>query len=135
MSKHAFPTDCPCDSGKPYKECCFMLHMEKQSAPTAEALMRSRYAAYVMKKSDYLLYSWHPDTRPASLDLSKENVKWMALKIVSTAAGGPDDDAGTVEFIARYKVGGRAAKINETSRFARYKGRWVYVDGDVAGDE
>ncbi|QNM98013.1 YchJ family protein [Chitinimonas koreensis] len=131
MAKHAFPTDCPCQSGKPYKDCCFMYHMEKQQPPTAEALMRSRYAAYVLKKADYLLYSWHPDTRPAELDLDGDAAKWVGLAIVATEAGGPDDDEGTVEFVARYKIGGRAAKLAEKSRFVRFKGRWVYLDGLV----
>lgn len=130
MSKHAFPTDCPCGSGKPYKECCFMYHMEKTQPPTAEALMRSRYSAYVMKKGDYLLYSWHPDTRPKTLDLAAEKVKWMALSIIS-AEGGPGDEEGYVEFVARYKIGGRAAKLSEKSHFTKWKGRWMYLEGEI----
>jgi len=131
MTKHAFPTDCPCDSGKPYKDCCFMYHMEKVHAPTAEALMRSRYSAYALRKADYVLYSWHPSTRPSELDLSDDKTKWLGLTIVGTAGGQPDDDEGTVEFIAKYKIGGRACKLAEKSRFVREKGRWYYVDGDV----
>ena len=131
MAKHDFPTNCPCDSGKPYKECCFMLHMEKQNPATPEALMRSRYAAYVMKKADYLLYSWHPDTRPTELDLKDDSAKWVGLTVLGHEGGGPDDDEGTVEFVAKYKIGGKAAKLTEKSRFVRLKGRWVYLDGAV----
>lgn len=129
MAKYAFPTDCPCGSGKSYKDCCFMYHMEKIHAPTPEALMRSRYAAYVLKKADYLLYSWHPDTRPTELDLS-DDVKWSGLTIVGTELG-PDGIDGTVEFIAKYKIGGRAAKMTEKSNFTRVGARWYYVDGEV----
>ncbi|QDQ29223.1 hypothetical protein FNU76_05100 [Chitinimonas arctica] len=107
-----------------------MYHMEKIHAPTPEALMRSRYAAYVLKKADYLLYSWHPDTRPAELDLKDDNVKWAGLQIISTELG-PDGIEGTVEFVAKYKVGGRAAKIAEKSHFVRQGARWYYVDGEV----
>ncbi len=131
MSKHAFPSDCPCGSGKPYKDCCFMYHMEKVHAPTPEALMRSRYSAYVLKKADYLLYSWHASTRPKTLDIEGEPIKWVSLSVLSTEGGGPDDDEGVVEFAAKYKVGGRAAKMVEKSRFVREKGRWYYVDGEV----
>ncbi|MBV1776496.1 SEC-C domain-containing protein [Burkholderiaceae bacterium DAT-1] len=135
MSKHAFPVDCPCGSGKLYKECCFMYHMEKEFPPTAEALMRSRYSAYVMRKSDYLRFSWYPDTCPKDLDLSDEKIKWVGLQIIGTQGGQPGDGEGVVEFIAKYKIGGRAAKIHEKSTFTRLKGRWVYLDGVVDGED
>ncbi|WP_374347143.1 YchJ family protein [Chitinimonas sp.] len=131
MSKHAFPSDCPCGSGKPYKDCCYLYHMEKEGPPTAEALMRSRYAAFVLKKADYLLFSWHPDTRPASLDFDGDTAKWVGLTIVGCEGGGVDDDEGTVEFVAKFKIGGKAAKLSEKSRFSRVKGWWKYRDGEV----
>jgi SEC-C motif domain protein len=86
----------------------------------------------VMKKSDYLLFSWHPDTRPAELDLKDETIKWVGLAIGECQQGGENDEEGTVSFTARYKVGGRAAKLVETSRFRRHKGWWKYLDGEVA---
>jgi SEC-C motif-containing protein len=132
MTKHAFPTDCPCGSGQNYKDCCFMYHMEKVHAPTAEALMRSRYSAYALRKSDYVLFSWHASTRPSELDLSDDKTKWMGLTILSSSGGSANDDEGMVEFAAKYKIGGRAAKLVEKSRFVREKGRWYYVDGEVA---
>lgn len=98
--------------------------------------MRSRYSAYALGLEDCLLASWHPDTRPEALELATDagRVKWVGLEIVSTEAGGESDEVGTVAFIARYKVGGRAERMSETSRFARVDGRWTYRDGDVADD-
>jgi SEC-C motif-containing protein len=104
--------------------------MEKVHAPTPEALMRSRYAAYVLKKADYLLYSWFPDTRPAELELG-DDIKWVGLNILGSELS-VDGLEGTVEFIAKYKIGGRAAKMTEKSHFVRHGNRWYYVDGDVA---
>ena len=91
--------------------------------------MRSRYAAYVEAARDYLLASWHPDTRPPRLDLDPDQ-RWLGLKILSTEAGGADDEAGVVEFVARSKVAGRGQRLHEISRFSRYRGAWVYVDGE-----
>jgi len=95
--------------------------------------MRSRYSAYTMNNADYLQASWHASTRPAELDLSREQrfVKWLALDILSTQAGSQTDQAGVVEFVARYKVNGRAQRLHEVSRFVQENGRWFYVDGDA----
>ena len=79
----------------------------------------------------YLSATWHPTTRRADLGLD-EPVKWIGLEILATEAGGPGDTRGKVEFIARYKVGGRAQRLHEVSRFQRREGRWFYVDGDLA---
>ncbi len=92
--------------------------------------MRSRYSAFVMNDAAYLLETWHASTRPASLDLAREPAtKWLGLEIRACAAGSGNDSAGTVEFIARFKVGGRAARLHETSRFIRQDGHWFYIDG------
>jgi len=103
------------------------LHTEKP-APDAESLMRSRYAAYVLEKYDYLLATWHPDTRPASLGGTA--LRWIGLEIVQAVAGGAQDDAGEVEFIAAYVDNGKGSRLHETSRFVRENGWWFYVDGD-----
>ena len=95
--------------------------------------MRSRYTAYVLRREDYLTATWHGSTRPARLALD-EPVKWAGLEIVRKEAGGTDDDRGLVEFIARYKVQGRAQRLHETSRFIREEGRWFYVDGELKGE-
>lgn len=92
--------------------------------------MRSRYSAYVLRLEPYLLATWHHSTRPESLDLAGGMpVNWLGLEVKRHVALDPDH--ATVEFVARYKVGGRAHRIHELSRFVREKGRWYYVDGDV----
>ena len=91
--------------------------------------MRSRYSAYVLGRRDYLLATWHPDTRPAALDLEPQ-ARWLGLEIRDRA----QTDAGhaQVEFVARYRVDGRAVRLHERSRFSREAdGRWYYVDGDT----
>ena len=92
--------------------------------------MRSRYCAYVQQNSAYLRASWHPDTRPEQIEFV-DKIKWLGLNIVSTVAGEKDEDTGNVEFIARCKINGRAVRLHENSRFVRYQGEWVYLDGDV----
>lgn len=123
--------ECPCDSGLPLARCCGRYHDDGR-APAAEALMRSRYSAYVLGLEDYLLRTWHPSTRPASLDLQDGKVRttWLGLKVLRSQS---EADRAVVEFVARYKVGGGSARrLHETSRFVCEEGRWYYVDGDVA---
>lgn len=89
--------------------------------------MRSRYSAFALKLEPYLLATWHPDTRPVSLELETEIVKWLGLDVKHHQESG---DTAIVEFVARYKSGGRAQRLHEISRFVRENGRWLYVDGD-----
>jgi SEC-C motif-containing protein len=122
---------CPCGSGKPLAGCCASCLDGQVAAPTAEALMRSRYTAYVLGNEAYLLATWHPSTRPAGLQLDDEpQPRWIGLKILRHAA--IDEAHATVEFVARYKVNGRAFRLQEASRFVREDGRWFYVDGNIA---
>lgn len=93
--------------------------------------MRSRYSAYVLKLESYLFATWHPTTRPAALDLAADNVKWQGLEVKRHSPG--DEGCSTVEFVARYKVGGRAQRLHEISRFVFEDGRWYYVDGEFEG--
>ncbi|MES0875140.1 YchJ family protein [Sinimarinibacterium thermocellulolyticum] len=130
-NKPAAADACACESGKAYRDCCGPYH-HGIPAPTPEALMRSRYSAYAMRLSLYLLATWHPRTRPPpdELDLGEVRTAWLGLKIVRTAQG--SDDEGIVEFIARYRVGGgRAVRLHETSRFVREGGVWYYLDGVI----
>lgn len=90
--------------------------------------MRSRYTAFVLSDAAYLLETWHATTRPAALDPDPA-ARWLGLKILACAGGGSHDPAGTVEFIARYKIGGRAVRLHELSYFQKQDGRWFYVDG------
>jgi SEC-C motif-containing protein len=121
---------CPCNSTIPYATCCARYVEGNEPAPTAEALMRSRYTAYTLLREDYLLATWHPSTRPASLGLAEDvQTKWFGLEVKRHEQ--QDTDHAIVEFVARYKVNGRAHRLHEVSRFVREKGRWVYLDGDV----
>jgi SEC-C motif-containing protein len=91
--------------------------------------MRSRYSAFVLGLRDYLLATWHPTSRPAELDLASDPpTKWLGLEVKGAAATGTD--TATVEFVARYKIGGRAHRLHESSRFVRADGRWYYLDGE-----
>ena len=122
---------CPCGSGAAYADCCGAWHdgPRQLQAPSAEALMRSRYSAFVLGRHDYLLATWHPSTRPPRLDPEPPGLKWLGLEVRRAAS--PDADHATVEFVARNKVAGRAYRLHETSRFVREDGCWFYVDGDV----
>ncbi|NJD26038.1 MAG: hypothetical protein FIB06_11605 [Betaproteobacteria bacterium] len=122
---------CPCGSGRTYPDCCGRLHAGAENAPDAESLMRSRYSAYVFGLAPYLLATWHASTRPESLDLSGEAaVKWLGLEIRRSELGDPAH--ACVEFVARWREGGRGRRLHESSRFVRDAGRWYYVDGEVA---
>jgi SEC-C motif domain protein len=102
------------------------------AAATAEALMRSRYSAFATGDAEYLLQSWHPDTRPRTLTLDPAQ-QWERLEIVATTGGGPLHAEGTVEFRAHYRHRAQPGVLHERSRFARVDGRWVYVDGYPTG--
>lgn len=120
---------CPCGRARAYADCCGALHDGTRIAATAEDLMRSRYAAYVLDRRDYLLASWHPSTRPTELPPPAPGLRWLGLEVRRHMP--IDADHATVEFVARSKLGGRAHRLHELSRFAREGGRWFYVDGEV----
>ena len=130
---------CPCGrlqgsgpKAKPlaYADCCgrFIDHWDAQPAPDAECLMRSRYTAFVCERADYLLATWHPSHRPASLDFDAA-AQWLGLEVRGHWV--KDADHAEVEFVARHRLGGRAVRLHERSRFLREGGRWYYVDGDM----
>ena len=93
--------------------------------------MRSRYTAFTLAREAYLLATWHPSQRPTSLNLAAENPppRWLGLQIKRTQS--VDATHAIVEFVARYKIGGRAHRLHETSHFERVDGHWLYVDGDI----
>ena len=130
---------CPCGrlqgsgpKAKPlaYADCCgrFIDHWDAQPAPDAECLMRSRYTAFVCERADYLLATWHPSHRPALLDFDAA-AQWLGLEVRGHWV--KDADHAEVEFVARHRLGGRAVRLHERSRFVREGGRWYYVDGDM----
>ncbi|WP_369931064.1 YchJ family protein [Xanthomonas sp. NCPPB 2632] len=119
---------CPCGSGSSYAACCGRWHAG-EVAPTAEALMRSRYSAYVLGLEAYLLDTWHASTRPSHLGLSTQSPRptWLGLSV--KRHDNPSADTAVVAFVARLRMGGGSAeRMQETSRFVREDGRWFYVD-------
>jgi len=143
----------PCPCGKDYYASCCGRYHSGMTAPDAEALieplairvgrqqtpanslvmMRSRYSAYVLKLKAYLLATWHVSTRPVEFELAADKMKWLGLEVKNHRCG--PADRSTVEFVARYKVGGRAGRLHEISRFVREDGKWLYVDGEFIGPD
>lgn len=122
MSPLPFPTVklCPCGSKRPYGQCCGPRLSGERPAETPDALMRSRYTAYVLKDAAYLRASWHPSTRPAELVL--ESPQWLGLTVRRSAGN-------TVSFTARYQERGVRRELRERSTFVREDGQWYYLDG------
>ncbi|WP_180357690.1 YchJ family protein [Streptomyces sp. NP160] len=126
-------TRCPCGSGDRYDACCGRFHRGAADAPTAEALMRSRYSAFALRDTAYLARTWHASTRPGPDELRlDEQQRWLRLDVVETAGGGPFDDQGTVLFEARWRSGAERGVLRERSRFVREQRRWTYLDGELA---
>lgn len=123
---------CPCGSGMQYSVCCRPFLKGDDIPATPEALMRSRYTAYVLKDADYLIATWHPSSDPqrfhASLEQSFEATRWLSLQIISAEEPG-DNSEGFVTFFARFSENQRESFIHERSRFVRVEQRWYYIDG------
>lgn len=131
---------CPCGrtsappAARPlaYGACCGRWHAgpEQCRAPDAESLMRSRYSAFVLGLHDYLLATWHPRTRPVDLAPPEPGLRWLGLTVQRSQQTAKDQ--ASVQFVARSKLGGRAHRLAEHSRFLREAdGRWYYLDGDA----
>ena len=95
--------------------------------------MRSRYCAFALGDMAYVLASWHPSTRPKTIE-PEPDVVWRRLDVLQTAGGGPFDSTGTVEFHARWRQGEDRGVLHERSRFERAGGMWLYVDGELLPD-
>ncbi len=130
------PTEsCPCgrEAGPrralSFAACCgrYMQEGFDSPAPDAETLMRSRYSAFVLQQADYLRATWHVSTRPATLDFEL-GARWLGLEVRRHQMTGLD--SAEVEFVARYRLGGKATRLHEKSRFVREAALWWYVDGD-----
>lgn len=122
---------CPCGSGRTLQVCCGPALGGSALPVTAEALMRSRYTAYVLGNETYLLDTWHPGTRPGRLGLDEEDTIWEGLSVAHCRQGSETDAQGEVEFTARYRQAGRLRRLHEVSRFVKEGGRWYYLDGRV----
>jgi SEC-C motif domain protein len=120
---------CPC-GGTRYAGCCGRFHAGAETAPTAEWLMRSRYSAYALELGAYLLTTWHPSTRPAEPPHFEPGLKWLGLEVREHRV--IDAEHAEVAFVARSKLGGRAHRLVERSRFVRDGGSWFYLAGDVS---
>lgn len=124
---------CPCGSGINYEDCCGPLIKGTQIAETAESLMRSRYAAYVKTEIDYILNTTHADQRQNFDRLDSETwskkTDWHSLEIRRTEDGGPQDETGWVEFVARYRKKGVLAQHHELAQFKKEEGQWFFYDG------
>jgi SEC-C motif-containing protein len=114
---------CPCGRPLAFDQCCGRYIDGGMPAPDAESLMRSRYTAFVLSNRDYLLATWHPAHRPASLELDA-GARWLGLEVRKASHA-------EVEFVARYRIAGRAVRIHERSRFVQENGRWFYLEGDM----
>jgi SEC-C motif-containing protein len=125
-------TTCPCNPSNSYLDCCAPYLSGEKLPPTAEALMRSRYSAYVLGEFEYLLDTWHPDQREAGVDFgARKGIRWHGLEILAVEDGRQSDTEGMVEFKVRYQSGGLARILHEKSRFTRVEEKWFYVDGDL----
>lgn len=126
---------CPCGRlsarrvPQAFGDCCgrYIDHFDTAAAPDAEHLMRSRYSAFVLQRRNYLQATWHVSTRPATLDFEPD-ARWLGLEVRSHRV--LDAEHAEVEFVARYRVAGRAVRLHERSRFVREDGRWYYLEGD-----
>jgi SEC-C motif-containing protein len=140
MSKKSIASvACPC-GGPSLATCCGPFIEGGAIPPTAETLMRSRYTAYVQRNEPYLMATWHASTRPAEPIMSnEEKLQWLGLEVKSSLrlrqrkAEETHPTRDTVEFVARFKINGRAQRLHEISNFVREPAeggaRWFYVDG------
>ena len=127
--------NCPCLSGLAYAQCCEPYITGVKAAPTAEALMRSRYSAYVEHAIDYIVDTCTQDEKD-KIDIKQtrawsEKSKWLGLKILSVEKGGPNDSEGSVEFQALYETDGLKDTHHEKAKFKKKDGRWFYDEGNV----
>lgn len=127
---------CPCGSGKTYATCCEPYH-KQHNAPTCEALMRSRYSAFVFGLVDYLFETTHPNHRAKNLksDIAStcKGLAWTGLEVREVWQGGEKDKVGKVLFQASFVQEGKNGVHEEHSRFKRFGKAWMYVDGEVKG--
>jgi len=129
---------CPCDSHLEYKTCCQPYLSGKAAPDTAEALMRSRYTAYVKQDIDYLSKTHHPQTRhefdPEAAKEWSEKSSWKGLEIKSVQQGASKDDEGFVEFIAHYEMDDQPTDHYEIGQFKKLDGQWYFFDGKTPRD-
>jgi SEC-C motif-containing protein len=121
---------CPCQHDRLLGDCCGR-YFAKADAPTAEQLMRSRYSAFVLQNTDYLLATWHPRTRPETLDFSQQTGVWQRLDIIHCQGGQATDHEGAVAFKAYFTQQGLEHVMHEISRFVKHHNHWLYSTGHI----
>ena len=126
---------CACGSGLAYGECCGPYISGIKNAPTAEALMRSRYSAYAEHEIDYIIRTCTRD-KEAEIDFKQtrkwsEESQWEGLEITGTTGGRDGDNEGTVEFVANYIMGGLREQHHEIASFVKTDGLWLYDNGKI----
>lgn len=117
---------CPCGNSHSFSKCCEPFLTDREKPKTAEQLMRSRYSAFVTENEPYLLKTWQLNKRPEKIDFDHKT-KWLGLKIIQCKAGLATDTYGWVQFVARYKIAGKAERIEELSYFVKDDEQWLYL--------
>lgn len=123
--------NCPCCSNRAFRVCCGPVLKNHERATTAEQLMRSRYTAFTLGNSDFLLKSWAPETRPAEISCDDKVIRWLDLKVEGCEAGNEDSSKGTVSFTARFMGNDHLCYLHEKSRFIKKDTLWYYLDGET----
>ena len=127
-------TPCPCGSGQDLDDCCGAI-IAGAPVPTAEALMRSRYTAFALGNMDYLASTLAPEARgdfdPIEASGTASESVWQGLEVRAITDGGPDDETGSVEFVARFRLRGEQRAHHELASFRRERGRWVCAGGEM----
>ena len=133
---------CPCHNNQQtslpllFSQCCARFIVEATVPQHAVELMRSRYSAYVLGVESYLQSTWHPSTRPTGVIIDQQDaIKWIKLVVLQHHQMDNTDNNASVEFIAHYKIQGRAHKLHEISRFVREDGRWFYLNGSFPKEQ
>lgn len=129
---------CFCGSGKAFAACCEPIVEGAAPARTPEELMRARYSAHCRRNYGFLVDSTHPEYREgvSEEEISQwaQHVTWTGLEVHS-ATPGETDDEGFVSFTAHFTIKDTPQELREDATFARLDGKWLYVDGDVHGQE
>ncbi|MFH1728632.1 MAG: YchJ family protein [Pseudomonadota bacterium] len=130
---------CPCQSDLDYSKCCEPLIKGEQKAETAEALMRSRYSAYVKNEINYIASTHHKSGRDEfdhdTADKWSKAAKWAGLEIRNREKGTKDDTEGKVEFIAKYYLEGKFQAHHEEAEFIKEEDVWYFKDGNMVVNE
>ena len=128
-------TKCPCGSHKHYDDCCGLYISGQENAPTAEALMRSRYSAYVKEAFPYVYDTYHSNTKQhftlEAIEAQSKQITWLGLRIIETENGLDNDEKGIVRFSASHSINDKTHYLNERSFFSKEDGKWRYVNGET----